>query len=405
MLRKVLRRILEPRHFWREVGFSELNELYASNLLRRLSISVLMIFVPFYLYKNGYSVTVVLCMYGVFFVARIICDFIAGFVVARYGPKHTMILAAVLQVISSALFMTVPAYHWSFVLMGAVWGASASFYFIAFHVEFSKIKHLKHSGSEIGYMNVVERFGAALGPAIGGVLAVLFGPTSIFIAATLMAFASLWPLFRTREPVKVHQKLHFKTFPLARAKRDIMSYMAHGVENTLCVNLWPFYISLFVLTGSVYVQLGVMSSVTVLASVYTAHTVGKMLDKHSGVKLLRLSVLANTGFHLMRPFVHTVVPAYGLSIANEVVTNGYRIPFVKGFYAAADEYPGFRIVYVVIMEVMGNIAKATALFFLALCSLLYDARSALVISFMVAAVASLFIMTERFRALRGRGVL
>ena len=108
MLKKILSHILEPRHFWRDVGFSELNELYASNLLRRLSISILLIFVPIYLYKHGYQVAVIFSLFGMLFVAKVLCDFLAGYTVARYGPKHTMIVAAVFQVVSSGLFMTVP---------------------------------------------------------------------------------------------------------------------------------------------------------------------------------------------------------------------------------------------------------------------------------------------------------
>lgn len=400
MIQKLLRKVLEPRHFWRDVGFSELNELYVSNLLRRLSISVLMIFVPIYLYKQGYTVFAIFCMHGFFFLAKIVCDFLAGFTVARYGPKHTMIIAAILQVISSALFVTVPTQHWSIVLMGVLWGASASFYFIPFHVEFSKIKHVKHSGSEIGYMNVIERVAAALGPAVGGVLAVFFGSPSIFVAGTLMAFLSLWPLFLSKEPVKTSQKLDFKNFPLSKATYDIVSYVAHSIENTICINMWPFYVGLFVLSGSVYAQLGLMSSVAVLASIYTAHLVGKMLDKRSGVNMLRISAVANSLVHVARPLAYGVWPAYGISIANEIITNGYRIPYVKGFYSAADEYPGFRIVYIVSMEAMGSIAKATTWFVLAFTSLAFGTKNAMTIGFMVAAVASLLIMTERFKAIR-----
>lgn len=400
MLKKVLRRILEPRHFWRNVGYSELNELYASNLLRRLSISVLMIFVPIYLYRHSYSVVAIFCMYIAFFAGKAVSDFLAGFTVARYGPKHTMIIGTVLQVASSALFMTVPYFRWSFVLLGSLWGASASFYFIPFHVEFSKIKHLKHSGSEIGYMNVVERIGSAIGPAIGGVLATVFGSPSIFAAATAIAFASLWPLFKTAEPVKIHQQLDFKKFPVERAIYDIGSYAAHSIENSLCINLWPFYVALFILTGSVYAQLGVMTTVAILASVYSAHAFGKLLDRHSGVGLLRLSTIANTALHLIRPFVRSIIPAYGVSVANEIITNGYRIPYLKGMYAAADEYPGFRIVYIVSMEAISSMAKCAVWTLLAVCTALLGTRYAFVIGFMIAGLASLLIMTERFKALR-----
>ena len=401
MIKKLLYKILEPRHFWRDVGFSELNELYVSNLLRRLSISVLMIFVPIYLYKEGHGVATIFYMYGIFFVAKLFCDFLAGYTVAYYGPKHTMIIAAVLQVIISALFVTVPGNHWPVELIGVIWGASASFYFIPFHVEFSKIKHKKHSGSEIGYMNVVERVAAALGPAIGGVLAVFFGSPSIFVAGTLLAFISLWPLFQSAEPVKTRQHLDFGTFPLVRAKYDILSYVALSVENTICINLWPFYVGLFVLTSSVYVQLGVMSSVAVLASVYTAHLAGKLLDKHSGVRMLRLSAVINTGIHFARPFIQTIWPAYAVSVANEVITNGYRIPFVKGFYSAADEYPGYRIVYIVTMEAMGSITKGITWFMLALLVMGFGSRNTMNVAFIIAGIASLLITLERFKAIRG----
>lgn len=71
MIRNLLKSVLEPRHFWRDAGFSELNELYVSNLLRHLSISVLMIFVPIYLYKQGYSVGAIFCMHGAFILAAL----------------------------------------------------------------------------------------------------------------------------------------------------------------------------------------------------------------------------------------------------------------------------------------------------------------------------------------------
>lgn len=404
MIRKLLRRVLEPRHFWRDSGFTELNELYLSSLLRRLSISVLMIFVPIYLYREGYIVASIFTIYAIFFLSKAICDVLAGFTVARFGPKHTMIVAALLQVASTALFMTVPQHHWSIFILGSIWGASASFYFIPYHVEFSKIKHSKHAGSEIGYMNVVERAGAALGPAIGGGLAVFFGAPAIFLVGTILAFMSLWPLFRSSEPVRTKQQLNFADFPLARARRDIVSYIGLNVENTICINAWPFYVSLFILTGSVYAQLGIMSSVAIIASIYSAHWVGKLLDKKGGLELMRLSLLVNATIHAFRPFVSTLLPSYAVSVANEVVTNGYRIPYTKGMYAAADEYPGFRIVYVVTMECIGSICKGLVWSLLALSAIAYGSQQTFKIGFMVATVASLVIMLERFAALRPKGV-
>ncbi len=40
MLKKIVYSLLRHRHFWREVGFDELSELYVSMMFRGLSISL-----------------------------------------------------------------------------------------------------------------------------------------------------------------------------------------------------------------------------------------------------------------------------------------------------------------------------------------------------------------------------
>jgi MFS family permease len=400
MIRKLAYRLLEPRHFWRTIGADELIELYISNMLRSLSISLLMVFVPFYLYQHGYSVPAIFCVYGSFFATKIVCDILAGFMVARVGPKHTMILSCCLQIASAALFLSVPNSHWPVWVLGIPWGASASFFFIAYHVAFSKIKHNAHSGKEIGYMTIMERIGTVIGPITGGLVGTLFGSHFIFLVATGALFASLWPLFQSSEPVTAHQKLNFRDFPLHKVKRDLVAYVGVGVENTLCINLWPLYVSLFALTGGVYAKLGALSSAAVVASIGSAYFVGRLIDAKNARLVLRIAASLNAAIYFVRPFVSSLVPAFVVNVANETVTTGYRMPFFKGVYAAADDLPGFRIVYIVSLEALSSIAKCTAWFMLALGAQVMSIRSILVVGFVLAAAASLAIMSEQFKALK-----
>jgi len=402
-MKKIVYRLLQQRHFWRGVSFSELSELYVSACLRMLAISTLMVFVPFYLYQQGYSIAAIFVCFGSFFVARALSDVGAGFTVARFGPKHTMIVACVLQVISALFFLTVPAYHWPAWLLGIPWGMSASFYFIAFHVEFSKIKHLRHAGKEIGYMHIMEKVGAIIGPLIGGLAGAFLGPAYIFLIATLLLLASLWPLFQTREPVRTHQRLDFKGFPIYKAVTDIRAYSALGIENTLCTNLWPLYLSLFALQGAIYAQLGGLTSVAVLASLVAAYTIGRLIDIRSGRRILRIAVVLNAIVYCFRPFVNGLLPALAVNVANETITAGYRMPFTKGMYAAADDLPGFRIVYIVAMESIASIAKATTWFILAILALTLTSYAVILVGFAVAAIASICIRQEHFNALQPKG--
>jgi uncharacterized membrane protein HdeD (DUF308 family) len=405
MIKKLVYRLMRQRHFWRGLSFSELSELYASSMLRMLAISLLMVFVPYYLYQQGYSITAIFVTFGSFFMARAVSDIAAGYTVARFGPKHTMIIACMLQMISAVCFLTTPAYHWPSWLLGVPWGMSASFYFIAFHVEFSKIKHLRHAGKEIGYMHIMEKIGAIIGPLAGGLAGAILGPAYIFVIATLVLFCSLWPLFRTTEPVRTHQQLNFKRFPVHKVIPDLRAYAALGVENTLCINLWPLYLGLFALQGSVYIQLGGLTSAAVLASIASAYTIGRLIDIRSGRKILRISVTLNALIYLFRPFVHSLMPALAVNLANEAITAGYRMPFVKGMYAAADDLPGFRIIYIVSMECIASIAKATVWLMLAVMAQALSAYAVILVGFMVAATASLLIMVERFRVLQPRSTI
>lgn len=397
MLKHRIEKILKRTHFWRDIGFSELSELYVSNMLRSVALSVFMVFVPFYLYQNGYSAAGILAVFGFFFVARMFSDIGAGYVVARFGPKHTMIMSCVLQIVSAGLLLSVPEYHWHIALLGLPWGASASFFFIAYHVEFSKIKHTAKAGKELGHMQTFEKIGFLIGPFLGGVVGSVVGAQYIFLVATLLLFASLIPLFQTAEPVKVNQKLRFKDLPVDKIKRDIFANICVGIENTLCINAWSFYVAVFVLSGAVYAQLGTLSAVAVLISILSAKVVGKLSDTAHARPLLRASAIVNALTYAVRPFTSSIWGVFAINSVNEAVTTGYRMPFMKGMYAAADDLPGLRIVYVSSLETMGSIAKATVWFILAILATVLSLKTVLFVAFAVAALASLGIMTEKFK--------
>ncbi len=396
MLKKNIEKLLRRTHFWRDVGFDELSELYISNMLRSTALSVFMVFVPFYLYQQHYSPAAILAMYGFFFVARTFSDIGSAFFVARYGPKHAMIISCALQIVSAGLLLSVPSHHWNIALLGLPWGVSASFFFIAYHVEFSKIKHTTKAGRELGHMQTFEKIGFLIGPFVGGVVGSVLGPRYIFLVATILLFMSLIPLFQSAEPTKTRQKLRYKDLPVERLKRDLFSNACLGVENTLCINTWSFYVAVFVLSGTVYAQLGSLSAVAVLVSIVSARLIGHIADTGYARRLLRMSAIANMLTYVVRPFVPNIWGVFTVNSVNEAVTAGYRMPWLKGFYSAADDLPGLRIVYVSSMEATNSITKATVWFFLAILATTLDLKVVLIVSFAIAGVASLGITTERF---------
>lgn len=404
MLKSIIYRMLRHRHFWRYAGFDELSELYVSMMFRSLSISLTGLFVPIYLLQFHFSVTAILMVMAWYFTFRaVISDLLSAYTVAKIGPKHTILAGYLILILSTAIFLTLPEIRWPIWLIGSMWGMSASFFFIPFHVDFSKVKHSLHGGKELGFINIMERIGFAIGPVIGGVVATVFGAQYIFLLAVVLLFIGITPLFHTAEPTKLNQTLDFNGFKVDGLKSDFISVMGFGIENTLTLYMWPLYLGIFVLTGgAVYAKLGAISSISFVVSIFAAHSIGKLIDQKHGRQLLRVSAVSNAVLHLFRPFAASLPVALGVNLANETVTPGYRMPYIKGWYDAADDLPGHRIVYIAAMEMMSSIAKATMWWTLVVVSVAVSARSVMMIGFLIAAAASLLITTERFKALNNR---
>lgn len=402
MLKKILHRLLKHRHFWRDVGFDELSEIYVSMMFRSLSISLTGIFVPLYMLKIGYPAAAVMMLVTWYFVFRsLVFDVFAGFLTAKIGPKHTILSSYCLLIVSTALFLTLPQIHWPLWVVGGIWGGTSSLFCIPFHVDFSKIKHKAHGGKELGYVQIMEKIGGVVGPLVGGLVATLFGGQYIFLAAIALLFIGGLPLLRTGEQVSLNQPMGFHTLNLKQIKRDLLSFMPYGIELTITGSLWPLYLGLFVLaSGAAYAKLGVLASVSVLASMAAAYSIGKLIDKHQGRKLLRFGAIANAILHLFRPYITTYPSALLVNTINEGVTVAYHMPYTKGMYDAADDLPEHRITYFVAMEMVGSIAKAVVWLTLTLLVTFYSDYSVIRIGFLIGAITSLLIMSEKFRALQ-----
>nr|MCU0667137.1 MFS transporter [Patescibacteria group bacterium] len=231
MLKKLIQKLFEPHHFWRHVGFDELSELYASEFMRTLSISVIGIFVPIYLYQLGYSLGLIFAMQIVWAASRPVFAFISAKTIAYLGPKHTIALGTVSQLLYLMVLISIDKMNWPLALLGILGSLSYALFGIALQVDFSKVKHSEHGGKELGFITICERVGSSLGPLIGGLIASFINPRLTIFVAILILALSLLPLFQSAEPVRVKQKIILRGFPWRRHKYDFISAPFFGIEN------------------------------------------------------------------------------------------------------------------------------------------------------------------------------
>ena len=90
----------------------------------------------------------------------------------------------------------------------------------------------------------------------------------------------------------------------------------------------------------------------------------------------------------------------GVGIVNEPVTTAYRLPYLKGRFDAADQVIGYRVLYFSVTDMLANVANALVWSLLLIIALIKEPIFSLKVSFFIASVASLLIMSQKFRSLR-----
>ncbi len=401
MLKKLIQKLFEPHHFWRHVGFDELSELYASEFMRSLSISVIGIFVPIYLYQLGYSLGSIFAMQIVWAASRPVLSFVSAKTIAYLGPKHTIALGTVSQLLYLMVLISIDKMNWPLALLGILGSLSYALFGIALQVDFSKVKHSEHGGKELGFITICERVGSSLGPLIGGLIASFINPRLTIFVAILILALSLLPLFQSAEPVRVKQKIILRGFPWRRHKYDFISAPFFGIENIVSIVIWPLFVSLTIFTTNTYAAVGLLISISTLATLLAIYSIGKLIDDHRGGLLLRVGAISNAIIHFFRIFISTPAQALFIGFINEPATASFRMPYFKGLYDSADSVAGYRIVYLTLCDLIRMLGTLIFWCFAYLLTILIDSNLLIFqILFVVGGISSFGIMLQRFPALR-----
>lgn len=402
MIKKITHTLLARHHFWRYASFTELNELYVSNMLRAVAGGLFGIFIPVYMLQSGYSLTAVCMYYVLYFVVRGFSDLLSAHIVGAIGPKHTWILSHLSSIASLACLLGIGSAQWLFWLSAVFSAFCTSFLYIPLHVDFSKVKSTEHNGKEQSFFMMLEKVGKATGPLLGGYIAATYGANFTIIASIILFTLSLIPLLSTPEQVATHQKVTFKGFPYKKVWRDIVSNGAQGIDATVTNGMWPVFMSLAIFTTASYEKIGLASTVSLLVALFITYIFGRVLDGKRPLLLLRVTTILDTGVYVGRVFANSLGSVIGVNVANETAFSGIWMAAAKGKYAAVDDLPGYRVAYFTVLELTSQFMKCCIWLLLALLTLFVSDISALQICFGVTGVLVLGIMIERYKVLRPR---
>lgn len=400
MFKKIIKSVFRRRHFWRYATFDEVAELYVSRLLRMSAIHIVGSFMSIYLFQIGYSVVQIALYWAAFYAFKAIISIPLTTVIAKFGPKHSILASNLLYIPAMVLFAILPNIGaWLLLPILVIQAISVTLYSIAYNVDFSKVKSVEHAGKEIAYMNIVERAATGLSPLIGGVLAFFLGPQALIIASAILFAVAAVPLLRTDEQVHTNVKLSFQGFPWHLVRQHAVAQWSLGVDVFASGTVWTLYTAVLIIgvtsSNEVYLANGVLLSVILFAALGTSYAFGKIVDQKKGRSLMNIGAILNSVTHLLRPFTNNPVSVAGLNVGNEMATTAYTLPYTRGVFENAD-LSGRRREYLAITEILANAGACLAALVLALMGMLMGETSALSWFFFVAAVSALLVLTARF---------
>lgn len=392
--------MLLRRHFWRHASFSEIAELYMSRMLRMAALYIASAFMSIYLYQMGYGIGQIALFWSVFFLFKTITALPVAGLIARIGPKHGILVSNLLYIPSMIGFALLPSFGpWLLAPILVLQATSASMYAIAYTIDFSKVKSVEHAGKEIAYMNILEKITTSVSPLIGGVLAFLFGPQFVLVvAAALFALAAV-PLFNSAEQVQTGKKLVFKGFPWHLIRQHWLAQTAVGYDVFTSGTVWTLYTAVIVIgissSNEIYVITGMLLSVVLIATLISSYIYGKLIDKSKGGLLMKVSTVANSLTHLVRPFITSPFAVAGANVANEVATTGYTMPYTRAVFDNAD-LSGHRATYLGMVDVLANFGAFLAAATLGVLVMAAGDTFALTNFFFLTGVVVLLVLTARF---------
>ncbi len=394
----IINDLLHTHRSWKHISMSELTELYISMMIKTLGLSFIGIFIPVYLYQLGYSVPDIALFFVFLYGYRLLlADYTSARIVGYIGPKKTMIISHIYLVVSMALLLALEYSDINLYLIALINGTAYSLFFVAYHVEFSKIQTASKAGKELSIMFQLGKIAGAIGPVLGGVIAQFYGVGNVIIVAIALVLLSAVPLLMSPEPVRKYQHVTYKGFPWRSARRNIAINFFGSFDQMSTLFFWPLFVSLFVFTENVYLGVGALTSMGLVASFFAAKAYGKLIDSKKTVALISAGSVGSAFANLARIFAFSPVSATFVNLLGDPVGIAYRMPYSKIVYDEASSYEGYRNAYIAALLNAANLARALAWAILwALCSMVSD-KVALQVSFAIAGLAVLALTATRER--------
>lgn len=361
----------------------EMGRVYWCNTVATLGVSLVAIFVPIFLLKSGFTFSDVLVFLLLQQLFAGVLQYPASKLFHYLYPHHMLMLGTLLYAVFFGLLGTLPKYHWPLALLAVVWALNRSTYWTAFHYTFGFARGHTQSGRQVAGFVALALFATTVAPAIGGVIATLFGITYIYIAAIVILVVAVLPMLSAHDGPPRAQ-LNMSWHEAIAMRRDALANMCNGVILMGEQSMWPLLV--YVLVSS-YAGVGILSTVIAFSSIAITLYVGRRQGMRGEHHYIKRGIGTYSATNFGRAVVQNSSQVFGLNVLAGIGRSLYITPYMNRYCSNSDG--PHRLGYITIMESAFAVGSALFILVLLMLSLLWPMQTVLAISLLFVAICSL----------------
>lgn len=340
--------ILHPRNYVNEHA-----AIYMTHAMRQFAVSMVGIFLPIYIFEISFThkffhaefvingLIWVLLYFMLRSLGTVLWTVVLGGVIFSKLKLNRSIIFSLVVLIGEIAMWYLAKYDLRLILVaGILSGLKVALYWIPYHIFFVRKFHTKSGkfGKETSIRTFFVRLSAVIGPAVGGFIIASFGFGALFIISILVLLLAGFPILlavsewkhRDHKIGEVIQNYIFNP----KLKEITTSFFGQGLEAAVYQVFWPILMFIIVVN---FVKVGVLSSVSMGASMVTALLVGVLLDKYGSKVIHGIGVTVNALFYLPRVIMTSPVFVYILDVADRINSPFYAIPNMTVSYEKAEK--------------------------------------------------------------------
>jgi DHA1 family multidrug resistance protein-like MFS transporter len=291
--------------------------LYACNLLASVGFWFFLPLLPIFLSRRGGSAALVGAVFAAGLLASAAVRYPAGWAADRFGTRPVMIAALGLEAVLFLAYLPhLPLY--AFIAIRFLHGAAAGAFWPAANGLIAEVAPPKELGKAFGLMQSTNMAGIIIGPAVGGLIALINLGVVFVVAALVSGLAAVAIL--TIPNVRIEPTTEPSVGALSIA-RTLMPLIVLGAGTAYMIGtfdtIWSLYMTY---RGATTLAVGISFATFGIPALLVSARAGALGDRFGGQRLIVGSLLVTALFSSIYPFIASVPWLIGLGLIEGAFT-------------------------------------------------------------------------------------